>query len=237
VSIASRSAPSSTRFTAHLPASGCAQNTTRPPARKVCAVQLEVADEVRVELRGVHARGRAAATLLAPHPHREYPNHRRAHSHAHVRNTRGRWGNAEGWGGLVRPCLRWSPGRLLSEFGPPVWSSVALCGARQPILPVSPWCPARHQTRPSTHQLQQPTTWTRLGLQSPPRRLSIGCNRLGPRWRHGREARSVSQGARLCGGSSSTHISHRVRQLRCPRNIRSNKVVQSPVKERTNGWC
>ena len=58
--------------------------------------------------------------------------------------------------GLVRSSLRWSPCRLLAEFGPPAESSVALCAGRQPIRPVSSWRLARRQTRPSRRRLQQP---------------------------------------------------------------------------------
>ena len=59
-----------------------------------------------VELRRVHALGRAQS----PYPHRtldcEYPHHRRAHSHAHARTLRER--GAERNGGLVSVFASWS---------------------------------------------------------------------------------------------------------------------------------
>jgi hypothetical protein len=70
-SVAQRAKLSSVHRLSPLSRMRDSSNRTRSPARKVCGSRLEVEDEVWVELRRVHARGRAALTLPAPHPHRK----------------------------------------------------------------------------------------------------------------------------------------------------------------------
>ena len=80
VSIASRSTPSSARFTAQLPLQDAgSSNRTRPPARKVCGSRLKVEDEVWVEVvastlagapRSPSARRGVPQPAGAPHPMR-----------------------------------------------------------------------------------------------------------------------------------------------------------------------
>ncbi len=188
-----------------------------------------------VELRRVHARGRARS----PYPHRGVPEPAAgAHPCArqeHARTLRERGGRTP-WGARqARSSLEpWS-------IAFRIWSACVVLGSslrssatnssRLALMPRTSSNEAKYASASATDNLN--AFGSSVSTKETIRWMQSSRTTMTP-WSRGPVRQSRC--APLRGLEFHPHL-HRVRQLRRPRNIRSNKVVQSPVKERTNGRC